>query len=256
MAGIGVDLRAAYDKQYSDGGLQEWRELGGKYKAKNIIDVCRGYRFGTVLECGAGEGSILKFLDVAGAFEHLHAIEISESGIAAIQKRRLSHLQEVRKFDGYRIPYPDASFDMVYCSHVIEHVEHPRLLLRELKRVAGFQVFEIPLDYSVGVDKEIGYFLSYGHINVYTPSLFRFLLKSEGFDILAGKLSRSTPEVILYNWYHNQGLKPTLTREFRLRVQPLVRAAKRVLLGKATYEERCYSAYTCLTRSTGGLRVL
>ena len=79
-------------------------------------------------------------------------------------------------------------FNMVYCSHVIEHVEHPRILLREIGRVSEFQVFEIPLDYSCDVNKKVQHFISYGHINIFTPALFKFLLLSEGFEIISEKL--------------------------------------------------------------------
>jgi len=109
--------------------MTAWRELGGKYKAKNILEVCRNHAFSKVLECGAGEGSILKFLDEANAFSELHAIEISDTGVDQIRKRNLQGLKNVQKFNGYELPYPDNAFDMVYCSHVIEHVEHPRILL-------------------------------------------------------------------------------------------------------------------------------
>jgi ubiquinone/menaquinone biosynthesis C-methylase UbiE len=151
IVGLTKTLQCAYDEQYTD-AMTEWRELGGRYKAENILTVCRDHTFAKVLECGAGEGSILKFLDASGAFSELYAIEVSDSGISQILRRGIPTLREVKKFNGYEIPYPDEAFDMVYCSHVIEHVEHPRLLLRELKRVSRFQVFEVPLDYSIGVD--------------------------------------------------------------------------------------------------------
>ena len=32
---------------------------------------------------------------------------------------------------------------------------------------------------------DIQHFLSYGHINIYTPTLFRFLLKSEGYEFIS-----------------------------------------------------------------------
>jgi ubiquinone/menaquinone biosynthesis C-methylase UbiE len=248
-------LAGAYDEQYAE-ELAGWREIGGKYKARNIVEVCRGRQFRKVLDCGAGEGSILKFLDAAAAFDELYAIEISESGIERIRGRDLPRLREARKFDGYEIPYPDDCFDMAYCSHVIEHVEHPRILLRELGRVSRFQVFEVPLDYSVGVDRRTRDFLSYGHINIYTPSLFRFLLNSEGFEILADKLSYAAAEVERYNWYRNLKLKPSLVRELLLRLDPLRRLVRRIQKGRAGYEEYHFSAYTCLATRAGGLRIL
>ncbi len=38
-------------------------------------------------------------------------------------------------FDGLRLPFEDASFDLVYCKQVLEHVEQPHELLREVARV-------------------------------------------------------------------------------------------------------------------------
>jgi ubiquinone/menaquinone biosynthesis C-methylase UbiE len=248
-------LAKAYDEQYSD-ALTGWREIGGKYKARNILEVCRGQVFRRVLECGAGEGGVLKFLDLSDAFDELYAIEISDSGIRQLEKRNLARLREVRKFDGYEIPYADKHFDMAYCTHVIEHVEHPRVLLRELKRVSRFQVLEVPLEYSIGVDRRSKDFLAYGHINIYTPSLFKFLLKSEAFEILAEKLSYSAPEVARYNWPPNVGLGTAITREIMLRLDPLRRIVRRIQKGRAAYEEYYFSAYTCLARATGDLEVL
>ena len=63
---ISKTLQSAYDEQYTD-KMTEWREIGGKYKAANILNVCKNHEFSKVLECGAGEGSILKFLDESGS---------------------------------------------------------------------------------------------------------------------------------------------------------------------------------------------
>jgi ubiquinone/menaquinone biosynthesis C-methylase UbiE len=253
-AGVSTTLRSAYAEQYTD-QITEWRELGGKYKAENIVAVCKGHPFTRVLDCGAGEGAILKHLDAANVFPELHAIEISDSGIAQIEKRRLASLKEVKKFDGDHIPYTDKYFSMAFCSHVIEHVEHPRMLLRELKRVSEFQVLEVPLDYSRQVDRQVEHFLSYGHINIYTPSLFKFLIKSEGYEILAERLSHTPAEVERYSWYHNLKLKKTFLRELTLRLRPALRLRSRLLRGKSWYEEYAFSAYTCLAKGTGELKI-
>ena len=92
-----------------------------------------------------------------------------------------------RVFDGHHLPYPDDYFDLAYCSHVIEHVEFPRQIIRELKRVSKYQFYEIPIDFSFYVDKKVDHFLSYGHINIFTPALFRFLLHSEGHRVIKDK---------------------------------------------------------------------
>ncbi len=247
-------LQSAYNEQYSN-SMTEWRELGGKYKAENILSVCSGKSFSKVLECGAGEGSILKFLDASDIASELYALEIADSGICQIQKRKIQKLKEVRKFDGYKIPYSDKMFDMAYCSHVIEHVEHPRLLLRELRRISEFQVFEIPLDYSVGADRKIEHFLSYGHISVYTPTVFRFLLKSEGYEIIAERLTNTEEEVIRFNWYRNMGRNESWVNELKLKLRPLRNTIKRTLYGKRRYEEYGYSAYTCLAKGVGELKI-
>ena len=251
---VAKTLQAAYDEQYTD-EMTEWREIGGKYKAANIMKVCRNHKFTKVLECGAGEGSILKYLDASAIFPELHAIEISATGIHQIQKRNLPRLKEVKKFNGYEIPYPDGEFDMVYCSHVIEHVEYPRILLREIKRVSRFQIYEIPLDYSIEVDKYVKDFLSYGHINIYTPSLFKFLLKSEGYEIIDDILTHTDKEVTRFLWYKSMKLEKTIKREMGLRLDSVRKRLRRIKLGRKRYGENGYNAYTCLAKGIGDLRI-
>jgi SAM-dependent methyltransferase len=46
------------------------------------------------------------------------------------------------------IRYPDESFDIVYCSHVLEHVPDDRLAMREFRRVLkrdGWAVLDVPI---------------------------------------------------------------------------------------------------------------
>jgi len=50
-------------------------------------------------------------------------------------KQKHEKLADFKKFDGYHIGYPDGFFDLAYCTHVLERVEHPRML-RKLKRKA------------------------------------------------------------------------------------------------------------------------
>jgi ubiquinone/menaquinone biosynthesis C-methylase UbiE len=49
---------------------------------------------------------------------------------------------EVNFVEGFieRLPFPDKSFDIVTCTHTIEHIIHLKQALEELKRVARKQI--------------------------------------------------------------------------------------------------------------------
>ena len=247
------NIQSTYDEQYTD-RMKQYRELKGKYKSQNIIKVVDGKSFQKVLDFGAGEGGILKFLDKNNQFKELYALEISDSRIAQIEKRGLENLREVNKFDGYSTEYSDNEFDLIYCSHIIEHVEFPRLVLREIKRISKFQVFEIPLDYSKSVDSKITHFLGYGHINIFTPSLFKFLLKSEGFEIENETYSVIKKEVLEFNWFQNLQLKRTLKRKILIYLFTNKSRITRMLFGKEISKEFYNTTYTCFTSHSGDLQ--
>jgi ubiquinone/menaquinone biosynthesis C-methylase UbiE len=251
---ISKNIQSTYDNQYTD-KITQWRELGGKYKSQNIIKIIGEKSFQKVLDFGAGEGSVLTYLDKNNQFKELYALEISDSGIAQIKNRELENLKELRKFDGYTTEYSDNEFDLIYCSHVIEHVEHPRLVLREIKRISKFQVFEIPLDYSKNVDSKMGHFLGYGHINIFTPSLFKFLLKSEGFEIENEIHSDMDMEILEFNWYHNQKLKKTFKRKILAHLITNKSKIAKMLFGKEKSKEFYHAAYTCFTSHSGDLKI-
>ena len=228
--------------------------LGAKYKAQNIIDLCKGHNFNKVLEVGAGDGSILTYLDAVNFAPELHALEIAQSGVDLIQSKNLKHLKSVQTFDGYHIPFADDEFDLVILSHVLEHVEHERMLLRELKRVSRFQVIEVPKDYRYGVDKRMKHFLDYGHINMYTPTSLRFLLQSEGFEIVKDKISMIRPELTKFNRFINQKRPQNMLSSWRIELEYLV---KKFLAGAGgkKYQEALANAYTVLTVKTTSLHI-
>ncbi|WP_044173680.1 class I SAM-dependent methyltransferase [Flectobacillus major] len=179
---VNSNLQSAYSNQYLNETAQ-WRGLGAIQKAQNIKDITQGYTFNKVLEVGAGDGSVLLELSKVSFAKEFSALEISESGVDKIKEKQIPNLVSVMLFDGYSLPFADKSFDLVILTHVLEHVEHERLLLKELHRVAKYLVIEVPKDYRFGADKKVKHFLSYGHINLYTPTSLKFLLKTENFII-------------------------------------------------------------------------
>ena len=250
---ISSAVQTAYDQFYQNHN-EHWRLLGAKYKAQNIIDVCKGHRFNKVLEVGAGDGSILKFLDEWNFCGELHALEIAESGVELIRQKNLKTLKSVQTFDGYITPFADQEFDLVILTHVLEHVEHERILIRELKRISKFQVFEVPRDYKYGIDKRMKHFLDYGHINMYTPSGLRFLLQSEGLMIIKDKTSIIPPEVTKFNLFINQGKPKSFFLSLKIDLEYLIKNVLGKLAGKEV-KDSFANAYTVLTKGSADLNI-
>jgi ubiquinone/menaquinone biosynthesis C-methylase UbiE len=254
MANVTDNIVGAYNDFYT-GNEVAWRMLGAKAKAKNITEVCRNIKHDRVLEVGAGDGSILHYLNEWGFAKELYALEIADSGVSIIEKRNLPSVKEVKSFDGYSIPYADDSFDLVILAHVLEHVEHERVLLRELKRVAKYIVIEVPLDYRFGVDKRMKHFLDYGHINMYTPTLIRFLLQSEGLSIEADKTSMTSIETVRFCEFDVLKKSKTFSRILKIELEYRIKSFLGKLLGK-NKTEQFGNAYTVLTKkSTQNLQI-
>jgi SAM-dependent methyltransferase len=195
---VSPSLQSAYANQYADPQMAAWRMLGARAKAQNIIRVSTGHSFNKVLEVGAGDGSLLATLSNLGFATSYTAAEISESGLAAIRQRNIRGLADACLFDGYQLPFADQAFDAVILSHVLEHVEHERLLLRELKRVARYQIIEVPREYRPGAHRKTAFFLAYGHINLYTPTSLQFLLHTEDFSVRKLHLGLYSLQTYLY----------------------------------------------------------
>ncbi|WP_421941646.1 class I SAM-dependent methyltransferase [Pedobacter sp.] len=245
---LSEEVKTAYDNFYTNSDVA-WRMLGAKYKAQNIVDVCKGIKPQKVLEVGAGDGSILHFLNEWNFAPELYALEIAQSGVELIKERKLSRLVLAQSFDGYKIPYEDNAFDLVILAHVLEHVEHERILLRELKRVARYIVVEVPKDYRFGVDKRMKHFLDYGHINMYTPTSLRFLLQSEGLEILEDKVSMTAPETTKFNEFINRKAPKTFSKNLKIELEYRLKKVLGNFLGRKK-QEQFANAYTVLTQKS------
>lgn len=64
-------------------------------------------------------------------------------------------------FDLHKAPFEDNSFDVIFCNHVLEHVDDANQCMRELYRImkpGGWGIFQVPLDtarYETYEDKSI-----------------------------------------------------------------------------------------------------
>jgi hypothetical protein len=89
---------------------------------------------------------------------------------------------------GIPIPYPDKHFDLAIAIHVLEHVEHERLFLRELRRVSRRVYIEVPLEHGFGIRRSIASGRRYGHINFYMKDTLQAMLHSAGLKVIRSEV--------------------------------------------------------------------
>ena len=86
-----------------------------------------------VLNVGGSAGSIDNFL--ATYFKRVVGTDIDEAAIAHARESFSRDNLHFEVADAMDLPYEDASFDVVVCSHVYEHVPDPIVMFREIHRV-------------------------------------------------------------------------------------------------------------------------
>jgi ubiquinone/menaquinone biosynthesis C-methylase UbiE len=177
---VSAELSAHYQGRYSE--ISEWRRIGAVDKANNIVALCSHLEHNVVLEIGAGDGSLLRRLSELNFGKSLYALDITGDAIEAIASRGITTLVEAKVFDGYTLPYPDHSIDLVVLSHVVEHLEHPRVMLYEARRVAKRIFVEVPLEDTLRLRQHF-VMESTGHINFYSRKTIRLLLESSRLEV-------------------------------------------------------------------------
>ncbi len=176
-------LRSHYRDFYIPGADTEWRRLGAIDKTDNIIRAWRsqsGLR-PRIVEIGCGDGAIAERLSELDFFISYRGFDISDSGIQRAKSRDISGAEF--RVSGTPIPADNDSADVVVMSHVVEHLEHPRELLREAHRIAPLLIVEVPLELNRGLAYDYDW-NPVGHINKYNRTTIRQLVQTCQFDVI------------------------------------------------------------------------
>jgi ubiquinone/menaquinone biosynthesis C-methylase UbiE len=185
------DLCDLYSREYGE-SMTRWRMLGAVDKSRNIkrmtADIARPVP--SILEVGCGTGAVLRELAASGFASNLTGIDIGATRSKDEQTIIGSTLIHIHGYDGVRIPYEDATFDLVYATHVLEHVLDERGFLSELRRVSRQYVYvEVPCELHMRTSyKALQRSLDVGHINSYTPASFALKLETSGLAVRRLKL--------------------------------------------------------------------
>lgn len=97
---------------------------------------------GTLLDLGAGMGNLTRRLHATGLFSLVTAADIAPrpGGLPEAIDWLTADLNEP-------LPSPPGTFDTIVCAEVIEHLENPRALMREISRLlapGGLAVLSTP----------------------------------------------------------------------------------------------------------------
>lgn len=146
-----------------------------------------------LLDIGCGDGRVTELF--RDKFNHLYGIDISDKFINEAKKKGI--VAQVADINVKPLPYPDAFFDVVLCSEVIEHIFDTDFLLQECNRVlrnGGYLVLSTPnlaswynrIIFLAGfqpVQSEIRLEGQTGHIRVFTLRSLKSLLRKYNFQI-------------------------------------------------------------------------
>jgi SAM-dependent methyltransferase len=184
---IAAFYEAAYSQEPSRAErYSRWRALGAVGKADHVTRLCAraGLRPTSTLEVGCGDGALLSELHRRGFGGRLSGVEISESAVSIAAQRK--ELESVLLYDGERLDVPDASYDLGVLSHVLEHVEDPTALLREVARACRAVLVEVPLEANLSARRasKRTHAAEVGHLQRLDRKAIRAIVASAGLAIL------------------------------------------------------------------------
>lgn len=146
-----------YAKDYRDLHAESVRISGeapdyfARYKVREVARLSAFARIDNaepeILDFGCGVGGTIPHFFELFQGARLHGADVSEESLA-LAKDRHADIAKFTCFDGDRLPYPDASFDIVFTSCVFHHIEPDRWsasmrdILRVLRPGGEFFFFE------------------------------------------------------------------------------------------------------------------
>ncbi len=149
-----------------------------------------------VLDLGCGEGRHALAVHWFGVAEQVVALDTSARDLTTARGRLADFPQPnpaktccFLRADGLRLPFADASFDVIICSEVLEHIVHYEKMLAEIQRVSkpgGLLAVSVPRAWP----ERICWWLSSayhrvegGHVRIFQASQLRQRIEQHRFRL-------------------------------------------------------------------------
>lgn len=171
-----------------------------------------------VLDAGCGEGGVVSFCAQRGS--HVIAVDMHQATLDTARERLSG--SPARKLEFYcspadNLPVADAVASRIICTEVLEHVDDPALVLRELHRVGqpgALYLFSVPDPLGEALLKKVGpesYFQSPNHIRIFEREAFADVIRASGLEIV----SHTTTGFFWSVWWALYwGCKPDLSHPY------------------------------------------
>jgi ubiquinone/menaquinone biosynthesis C-methylase UbiE len=119
----------------------------------------------SVLDVGCGHGYLLRKLRAAYPHCQLLGADLL-TNVPSIDFEYVTAMAD-------NLPFPDNEFEVVCCTHVIEHVKQPELVIRELMRIAKRKVIVVTpkqRPYYYTLDEHINFFFYREQLEALVPT--------------------------------------------------------------------------------------
>jgi len=188
----GLTGRDHYDSIFSESldHQIEWLRRTAQQKANAVCTLLdqNDLKPSTILDIGCGTGAVIAELQRQNVGESFHALDYSADAIKFVNKMFPKVDAKVGDVSDCSNLFPEKKFDLIICSHVIEHLEYPADFLRSLGDINWNQfIAEVPLE-NLLFGKMKDYFQDRGehpsgHVQFFNKSDFLELLSRSGLNV-------------------------------------------------------------------------
>ena len=191
-------MRAIYESNVYSDLNPTWHEEDSPWKSNQIRKIVEDNKVPhrRICEVGCGTGSILSNLENCFPSSTFVGYDISPHAVARAKKK------ETVRTQFYLADVSDikvSNFDLLLLIDVIEHVEDYVSFLKQLKRIAVYKVFHIPLDISVQSVLRLSPIMnlrrSVGHIHYFLKDSALAALRDCGYSIIDYRYTASRLEL-------------------------------------------------------------
>jgi len=126
--------------------LSREADLAFRRRVRSVLEYIAPQPGDCILDCGCGRGFYLLFIGRIEPACTLYGADM-DPAVLAQARQHLPDTVHLFRSDALHLPFPDAFFDKVICSEVLEHLPDDRAGLRELRRVlkpAGVLAITVP----------------------------------------------------------------------------------------------------------------